>query len=143
MIKITVDGKPAPQGSKTVGKWGQVYESSKALAPWRADVRAECQRVMRAAGWCPVAGAVEVTIRFRLVRPRDHYGSGRNALTLKPSAPAYPRGKRDDIDKLTRAVLDALTQGGAYTDDGQVVHTEVWKTYADRPGADIVIRELT
>lgn len=143
MIKITVDGRPAPQGSKTVGRYGQVYESSKGVGPWRADVRTECQKVMRAGRWYPVTGAVEVTIRFRLVRPQAHYRTGRYSATLRPDAPAYPRTKRDDIDKLTRAVLDGLTQGGAYIDDGQVAHIEVWKTYADRPGADIVVRELT
>lgn len=142
MIKITVDGKPAPQGSKTRNAHGAIYESSKAVGPWRADVRAECQRVMRAGGYGPQQGPVEVTVRFRLTRPRSHYGTGRNALTLKRGAPEAPVSK-PDADKLLRAVLDALTQGGAYTDDAQVVHIDVWKTYAERPGADIVVRELT
>jgi Holliday junction resolvase RusA-like endonuclease len=142
VIKINVDGKPAPQGSKTRNAAGAIYESNKAVGPWRADVRAECQRVMRAAERAPITGAVEVTMRFRLTRPRSHYGTGRNALTVKASAPAYPTSKPDG-DKLQRAVLDALTQGGAYRDDSQVIHYDVWLTYADRPGADIVVRELT
>lgn len=142
MIKITVDGKPAPQGSKTRNAHGAIYESSKAVGPWRADVRNECSKVMRAGGYAPLSGPVEVTMRFRLTRPKSHYGTGRNAFTLKPGAPAYPAGKPDG-DKLQRAVLDALTQGGAYRDDAQVIHYDVWKTYADRPGADIVVRELT
>lgn len=142
MITITVDGKPAPQGSKTRNAHGAIYESNKAVGPWRADVRAECQRVMRREGRAPITGAVEITLRFRLTRPRSHYGTGRNALTVKSSAPVYPVSKPDS-DKLERAVLDALTQGGAYLDDAQVIHVDRWKVYGDRPGADIVVRELT
>lgn len=37
---------------------------------------------------------------------------------------------RPDIDKLQRALLDALT-GIAYEDDGQVVDVHAWKSYAD------------
>lgn len=142
MIKITVDGKPAPQGSKTRNAHGAIYESNKSVGPWRADVREESQKVMRAAGYAPFRGPVEVAVRFRLTRPRSHYGTGRNALTLKRSAPDCPVSK-PDADKLLRAILDALTQAGVYVDDAQVVHIDVWKTYAERPGADITVRDMT
>jgi crossover junction endodeoxyribonuclease RusA len=141
MIQITVDGKPAPQGSKTRNAHGAIYESNKAVGPWRADVRAECQRAMVEGRRTTLAGPVSITVRFRLTRPRSHYGTGRNSATPRPAAPLYPVSKPDG-DKLLRAVLDALTQGGAYRDDAQVIHAEVWKVYADRPGADITVREL-
>ena len=139
MIKITVEGKPAPQGSKTRNRYGAIYESNKSVGPWREAVRAETQDVM--AEFRPETTPVSVRIRFRLTRPRSHYGSGRNALTLKPSAPGCPTTK-PDADKLARAVLDGLTAGGAYRDDSQVIHLEDWKVYADRPGADITIQEV-
>lgn len=142
MIKITVDGKPAPQGSKVRNQYGAIYESNKAVGPWRADVRAECQRVMRAGGYGPVQGPVEVTVYFRLTRPRSHYGTGRNATVLRRGAPECPASK-PDADKLLRAVLDALTQAGVYTDDAQVCRIEVCKMYSERPGADITVRGMT
>lgn len=138
MIKITVNGNPAPQGSKTRNRAGAVYESSKAVGPWREAIRAETQRAAEA----PIAGPVAVLIGFRLRRPRDHYGAGRNASVLRPSAPAYPAGP-PDVDKLARAVLDGLTAGGAFGDDGQVVTLACAKAYAEIPGADIEVTEVT
>jgi len=139
MLKITVNGIPAPQGSKNVNRHGAVYESSKAVGPWREAIRAETQRAAEA----PITGPVEVRIGFRLTRPASHYGTGRNAGQLRAAAPAYPCGQRDDIDKLTRAVLDGLKAGGAYTDDGHVVTLAAAKGYADQPGADIEVIEVT
>lgn len=138
MIKITVNGVPAPQGSKNVNRHGAVYESSKAVGPWREAVRAETQRAMTEHG-PPLGGPLEVRIGFRLTRPLGHYRTGANAHLLKASAPAYPCGQRDDVDKLARAVLDGLKAGGAYVDDGHVVTLAAAKGYAAQPGADIEI----
>jgi crossover junction endodeoxyribonuclease RusA len=137
MIKITVDGIPAPQGSKVRNRAGAIYESNKAVGPWRQAVRAETQR----AAARPLTGAVSARIEFRLLRPKGHYGTGRNAGTVRASAPDFPHGK-PDIDKLARAVLDGLTEGGAWTDDAQVVTLEVHKVYAAKAGADIVLAEV-
>jgi len=60
---------------------------------------------------------------------------------------ARPKGKdrarvdpcvRPDVDKLVRALLDALT-GIAYHDDGQVVALSVRKTYAPRVIAKVFV----
>ena len=55
------------------------------------------------------ANAVNIVLDllFRFPRPRSHFGTGRNAGQLKPSAPFYVR-TRPDLDKLARAVGDAL-----------------------------------
>ena len=137
MIKISINGNPAPQGSKTRNRHGAVYESSRAVGPWREAIRAETQR---AAG-APMTGPVSVLVGFRLARPRGHYGTGRNASQLRASAPAYPDG-RPDIDKLARAVLDGLKAGGAYGDDAQVVTLACAKAYAEQAGADIEVAEV-
>ena len=47
---------------------------------------------------------------------------------------------RPDLDKLDRALLDALT-GVAYHDDGQVVALSSRKVYGDRLVAHVVIAE--
>ena len=141
-LRLTVRGKPAPQGSKTAlrGKNGRVnlVESSKGVGPWREAVRAETQR----SGAPVFTGPVTVTLEFFMRRPQSHYRSGRNAHLLKDDAPAYPCAfGRDDIDKLCRAVLDGLTAGGAWLDDAQAVQLHAAKSYGP-PGGDITVRAL-
>lgn len=138
MIKITVNGKPAPQGNHRVNKSGHTYEANKAVAPWREAIRAETQREAAV----PIPGPVAVTITFRLTRPKSHYRTGRNAHLVKDGAPRYPDGK-PDADKLARAILDGLTAGGAFWDDGQVVDLIACKRYAEIAGADIAVTEMS
>lgn len=140
MITFTVHGKPAPQGSKTKNQYGAVYESSKAVGPWREAVRAETQRNVAS----PLAGAIHVSLLFLVQRPKGHYRTGRNAGLLSERAPGYP-ASAPDIDKLCRAVLDGLTEGGAWKDDGQVVVLHARKQYCGPgtvPGCMITIEEI-
>lgn len=64
-----------------------------------------------------LTGAVAVDLLFVMPRPK----TGRRVL------PAV----RPDIDKLTRLVLDALTDAGVIVDDGQVTDLTVRKRYPD------------
>jgi Holliday junction resolvase RusA-like endonuclease len=144
VIRFRVNGIPAPQGSKRHVGNGRMVESSKAVGPWREAVRAEAQRVREAAGWQPLAPGqpASVTLVFALGRPRTHYGTGRNAGQEKASAPHFPAG-RPDVDKLARAVLDGLTEGGVLEDDGQVVSlvaTKIW-AHGDMPEGALIMVE--
>jgi Holliday junction resolvase RusA-like endonuclease len=105
-----------------------VYESNRNVAPWREAIRAEVQRQVMV----PLAGAVACEITFRMPRPQGHYGTGRNAGQVRKGAPDFPASK-PDLDKLCRAVLDGLTDGGAWKDDGQVVMLLAGKIYPE-PG---------
>ena len=139
-LRLSVRGKPAPQGSKRAlrGPNGRVnvVEASKGVAPWREAVRAETQR----SGHPVFTGPVTVTLEFFFQRPASHYRTGRNAHLLKPDAPYAPCGAgRNDIDKLSRAVLDGLTAGGAWLDDAQAVTLSASKRYGT-PGCDITVR---
>ena len=129
-----VPGIPRPQGSKRYLGPGKMVESgSKRLAPWRADVRAAAERAIGDDGpgvlWDQ---PVKVQLTFRLPRPKAHFGSGRNADKVKPSAPRWPAG-RPDLDKLARAVLDAIT-GVVIADDSTVVDLCLRKRYAHNGG---------
>jgi crossover junction endodeoxyribonuclease RusA len=150
LLGVTVYGVPAPQGSKRAirnqhtGRIQQV-ESSAKVAPWRADVR---QAVLDASnGSGPTLRPVTVRVDFVLPRPKGHYRTGRYAGMLRDSAPAHPAGK-PDLDKLVRAVLDAIGSTGAvWHDDSQVIDIEAGKHYPsvttlDRPGAIIHISEV-
>lgn len=158
-MRIDVIGTPAPQGSKHgfavkrkgqyTGKVAQV-ESSAKVKPWRQDVKYAALEVIADdisqlpvyGGWVPLDCAVDVTVAFRLARPKSHYRTGRNAHLLRDSAPIYPASK-PDIDKLLRSTLDALGEAGVWRDDSQVVDVTARKVYAAggaRPGAVIIIK---
>jgi Holliday junction resolvase RusA-like endonuclease len=65
-----------------------------------------------------ITGAIELTAEFYFKRPGSHYGSGKNASTLKPSAPMI-HAQSPDLAKLLRSLEDALS-GVVWRDDKQV-----------------------
>ena len=138
--RFLVFGLPAPQGSKRHVGEGRMVESSKRVKPWRRQVAAAY--VDHDFGDVLI-GPLTLTVYFYLPRPKAHYGTGRNAGALKPSAPAEHL-TMPDLDKLQRAVGDALTRL-AWRDDSQIVAWHAYKHYAttDHPvGAQITIQEL-
>jgi crossover junction endodeoxyribonuclease RusA len=137
-VTLTFDvlGTPAPQGSKRHLGNGVMVESSKHVKPWRQDIRAIALD-HKPPSWhhdLPVT----VAITFRYQRPASHH---RTNGTLKPSAPQYLITRKGDIDKLSRAVLDALT-GILFLDDAQVVSLTATKRFTippELPGALITV----
>ena len=111
-----VAGSPITQGSAMarVRKDGspfvvQVNRSN--LMDWRSAIGSAAQGLTFREGPC------DVHLMFRLARPKS-----------RPKKDVHP-DRRPDLDKLTRAALDALT-GVAYKDDSQVVALHVYKAYA-------------
>jgi crossover junction endodeoxyribonuclease RusA len=145
-VSFTVHGTPAPQGSKKHVGNGVMVESSKAVKPWRQDVAAAAEAAM-CGNWATLGlwdGAVGVDIEFWFARPKGHYRTGKNAHILRDSAPLHP-SVRPDVDKTTRAVLDALKTAGAIKDDARVTDLHAVKRYCRRdqvPGATVTIREI-
>lgn len=127
IASLDVNARPAVQGNHAISAHGRIYErSSAALRDWRDLV-----------GWCarhhmgarpPVDDAVMVSLGFRLQAPRR---TVRELPTTRP-----------DIDKLSRACLDAMT-GIVYLDDAQVVHLEATKLYGETPGCRIIVAAFT
>jgi len=122
-----VYGVPVPQGSKKVIGRNVIEMADARLRSWRQDVAGNAKQAMEGAS--PYIEPVDVRLMFWLPRPRNHYGTGRNAEKLKSSAPVAP-AVHPDLDKLTRAVLDALT-GIVFHDDKQVVGLRLSKLYSD------------
>ncbi len=99
----------------------------------------------RMAGQPPLEGPVMGVIVFKFARPKGHYGTGKNANQLKPSAPIRPEGP-PDLDKLLRSTNDALTDARVWRDDAQLCSLTTDKEYAeaDEPaGAEILLTEMT
>jgi len=134
VIHFTVPGIAAPQGSKkafrTNGGRIALVESSPNVKPYRASVASAAY----AAGAKVLHGPIFITVVFQFVRPKSHY-TAKGAL--RDAAPRHV-GK-PDIDKLCRAVLDALT-GIAYQDDSQVVALDASKVYGPTASTEIFIK---
>jgi len=140
-IQFTVYGLPVPQGSKKVIRGNVVEMADARLRSWRQDIAVASREAMEGAS--PYIEPVDVRLMFWLPRPQAHFGTGRNAEKLKPSAPIAP-SVHPDLDKLVRAVLDALT-GIVFRDDKQVVSLTASKLYAQdsfHPGMMGSVMEL-
>ena len=131
-VTFSVEGLPAPQGSKRHVGGGRMVESSKKVGPWRADVELAARRAMIGTFTGPVA----VTITFLMPMPKSRPARVRAAGTAWSSV-------RPDIDKLARSTLDALTASTIISDDARVARLRVEKIECSTTsGATITIQEL-
>ena len=121
MIDIFIPGRPAPQGSKRPIGHGVMIESSKALKPWREDIR--CALLSGGLPMQRFPGAVACTLEFVLPRPKS---------TPKKATPLA--SKRPDLDKLTRAAFDAITSAGVIVDDSKIISLTASKRIAEING---------
>lgn len=139
IISFDTTGKPITQGSKRAwvnpgtGKVMMKEDQGNLLTSWRFELLRAAQRAMQAKSVvAPTSAPIRVVLTFYVFRPGHHYGTGKNERVLKPSAPGYPHGRVGDVDKLTRAVLDSLTDARVFIDDCQVVDLHARKRWADR-----------
>ena len=137
ILTCTIPGTPQQQGSKrNVGKFS--IEANKNLAPWRADAIANLQQAMAAQDVEKFITAVFVEATFTYQRPASHYGSGKNASVLKATAPRY-KSSAPDLDKLQRALGDALTQAGVVRDDALIVSWAIDKVWGESPSVELAV----
>ncbi len=129
MVSFVAFGEPATQGSmrafvsKATQRAIAVPMMAKKLRAWRSAVAAAASRCMGSQR--PLEGLVKVRAAFVLERPKNP----------KRECP------RQDLDKLVRAVGDALT-GVCYLDDAQVCIWEVSKAYGSPARAEVEVSEL-
>lgn len=123
-----------PQGSKNAyvrGGRAVLVDANPRLKAWRAQVRAAAEAAVEDAGWETLDEPCQVHLGFTMPRPkRPRWG----VPAVKP-----------DLDKLTRAVFDALTDAGVWKDDSRVVSMEVTKRYEDDeavPGVWVEVESL-
>lgn len=119
-IDFTVPGTPIAKGNmRQAPNHGRLYDATKGTAQWARAVGYVARAAMAQARMQPFDGPVVLTCRFVFERPRSHYGTGRNANKLRPSAPAH-HTVRPDLDKLVRNVKDAIKRV-VWRDDAQVI----------------------
>ena len=117
-VNFYVEGRPAPQGSKkSVGR-GRFVEASKYLPAWRAAV-------VSAARLAYSGEPINAPCRLRVIVFLD-----------KPKKPKFDVAPAvmPDVDKLARAIGDALKIAGLIEDDQLIVSLEIDKMWAiDKP----------
>lgn len=116
-LDFTVKGQPVPQGSMRAFNNRIVHVNAKPLNLWRRTVRDAYRGSL-------FDGPVMVSMVFTLPR-------GRTVRRARPFV-------KPDLDKLVRAILDALT-GAAFHDDAQVTSITARKEYGPSPGVRIKV----
>jgi len=137
-FSFVVYGKPAAAGSKRGfiyhGKDGRqrvaVSDANKNARPWKSAVTNAALGTFCGPQF---TGPVRLEIVFWVQRPKGHYGSGKNANSVKASAPMFPTSK-PDLLKLARGVEDAITDAGVWRDDAQIVAEKLEKRWSQDGG---------
>jgi Holliday junction resolvase RusA-like endonuclease len=128
-VSFSVSGDPASQGSHAIMQGRIVQVNSKKHKAWRTAIVNEVIATLPA-DWEPIDDPCELIVMFYLPKP----------ATVKRSSPSVA----PDLDKLVRAVGDALAIAGVYTDDSRITRISARKLYAQgiEPGASIVVKSI-
>lgn len=118
MTTMTVYGRVAPKGSRTLGRRrdGGVFTrpASNAERRWVDTVARQALWTRQQAAVTDPPYRVELTFYF-----------------APPARASHPYPSQLDVDKCARAVLDGLVQGGLLEDDRHVVELVARKTWAE------------
>jgi endodeoxyribonuclease rusA family protein len=138
-LTFFIEGTPIPQGSKTAIRHGtraRLIEANKRLKPWRTTLQTALAD--QAAGR-RIEGPFTADLNFLFTppqRPRFKDQDGNSVHAVKP-----------DVDKLTRAVLDSLTNANIIDDDARCTRLTATKNYTTpnqpTPGVHITITPNT
>jgi len=123
-LHFTVYGVAQPKGSAKAfmpkgARFPVVTNDNTQGRGWQQLVADGASRAIAECGWRLLDDAVRLSVAFSLPRPKKYQRRG-----VEPRHVTKP-----DLDKLTRAVGDALT-GVAWRDDSQVVELMTTKRYA-------------
>lgn len=116
-------------------KTGRIYDATPKLGPWTKVLRG-CARAAMDGELVPCPAPILVDVVFCFERPKGHYKASGGLSAKATLRPVQKR--RDDVDKLVRAILDALT-GIAFEDDAQVVELTASKAWADGRGVGAAV----
>ena len=130
-LEFFVPGIPQPQGSKRgfVSAHGKVsmVEAAAGVKPWRSDVKVFAADAMT--GRLLMTGPVFLHCDFVMKRP----------MSTPKTKPTPPATKKPDLDKLLRAIGDAL-KGTVYAEDSLIIEMVGTKRIAEegeQPGVHV------
>ena len=138
-IRLVIPGDPVAQGRPRAcirGKHASVYSNQ------QKEMRDFQVKALERFFEKPIDEAVVVKMRFYLRRPKSHYGTGKNAGILKPSAPRY-HAQKPDTSNLIKFAEDALN-GILWTDDAiiiEIIGSKAWANNSD-PRTEIDVRKI-
>lgn len=114
-----------------------IVDRVKGRAGYLKTIKLHASMIAARQNW-PIGEVFSVHYSFYFKRPKDHYGTGKNARTLKASAPDDHLVK-PDVDNLVKPVKDALT-GILWQDDCAVVRIKAEKHWSE---VDAVVIEAS
>jgi Holliday junction resolvase RusA-like endonuclease len=123
MKSIYIAGLPIAKLRPRKAPWGNIYD------PNKQTQEASLQKARLTGDRETYDGPLFIVFDFVFPRPKSHYGSGKNANTLKASAPEHCNSVAKDIDNLAKFYCDAFNCIH-YLDDRQVVKLEAIKRWA-------------
>lgn len=139
MLSFQAHGIPAPKGSTRAfvrGRRAIVTADNARTKPWESVVAHAALDAMGGER-AMLTGPLRVELDFCVPRPKKLL-----RCDGTPLDPSHLPITRPDLDKLVRAVLDALTVAGVWIDDAQVVTVRASKTYG-APGVSVLVERET
>ena len=135
---INIYGEPKPQARPRASRRGNHIHMYSPKTDWRKH----CLNRLKEEKGQYHDFPIYVGLVFYMPRPKSHYRTGKFSHILKESAPKF-HTKKPDVDNLSKAVLDAMTDSGLLSDDSIIVRHEIYKKYANgKNGVKIEIQEL-
>ena len=124
-LTFRIYGNPKPQGSKKHIGNGRMIEANPGHHHWRLICQTTLTKEYQQK---PLEQPIHITATFYLPKPK------------KPRYPTPATGY--DLDKLCRALGDALEKANIITNDARIIHWHATKTYANQqnpPGVHVTI----
>ena len=138
MIALTIPGKPIAKARPRFYRRGKFVGTYNSQDTEEGRFMLECKSQL--GDNVLLTGPIAMVVTFYMPRPKGHYGTGRNACRLKPSAPEYHIVK-PDTDNLVKFVKDCLN-GIVWKDDCQVYKIHALKEYSDTPMTEMWINAV-
>lgn len=145
-MNFFVNGEPTPKGSMrgffhAKLKRHIMTNANKHTKAWEALVAEMAMHGMGTSAAIAKPTPLLVELRFVLSRPASHTTPrGR----LRKGFPAWPIGRKADIDKLARSTLDAMAEI-VFEEDSQVCYLKCTKKYAgvgEAPGVHVIVEPI-
>lgn len=147
LVSIFVHGVPVPKGNLKRSRYGRTYFEAHVTA-WCDTMATACKAAYRGAMGPtaqPHSGPVAVELAFSFERPASHGKGQRRGVRVGKAAKTLPpctSHRLGDLDKLSRNVLDSLTNGGVIVDDSHVVRLVAAKEYGGSAGVMVRVVAL-